>query len=99
MTEPHILNCMRISNYIAQRIIYCILGSSHSRIIHSFGDVIIAGEGLQILTKARYLWALNSGGSLTCQIYCDKGHLRGPATLAPVAERLAVELLLPNLTN
>ena len=98
-TEPHILNYMRISNYIAQLICVCIVGSSHSRIFHSFGDVIIAGEGLQILTNARYLWALNSGVSITCQIYCDTGHLRGPAALTPIAERLAVELLLPNLTN
>ena len=30
--------------------------SSHSRIFHSFGDVIITGEGLQILTYARHSW-------------------------------------------
>ena len=28
--------------------------SSHSRIIHSYGDVTIAGEGLQILIYARH---------------------------------------------
>ena len=28
--------------------------SSQSRIFHSFGDVTIAGEGLQILTYARH---------------------------------------------
>ena len=29
--------------------------SSHSRMFHSFGDVTIASEGLQILTYARHL--------------------------------------------
>ena len=28
---------------------------------HSFGDVPIAGEGLQNLTYARHLWPLSSG--------------------------------------
>ena len=31
----------------------CLEFSSHSRIFHSFGDVAIAGEGLQILNYAR----------------------------------------------
>ena len=30
--------------------------SSHSRIFHSFGDVTIAGEALQVLTYARHLY-------------------------------------------
>ena len=30
---------------------------------HSYGDVNIAGEGLQILTYARHLWPLSSEGS------------------------------------
>ena len=46
--------------------------SSHSRIFHSYGDVIIAGVGLQILTNALHSWTL-SEGSLTCHTYCDKG--------------------------
>ena len=45
----------------------------HSRIFHSYGDVIIAGEGLQILTYARHSWPLSSEGSLTCHTYCDTG--------------------------
>ena len=45
--------------------------SSHSRIFHSFGNVTIAGEGLQIVTYARQLWPLSSEGSLTCHTYCD----------------------------
>ena len=52
---------------------------------------------VQILTYARH--SLSSEGYLTCHTYCDKGllfiNLRGPVTLTPVAERLAVELLLP----
>ena len=59
--------------------------SSHSRIFHSYGDVTVVGEGLQILTYARHSWPLSSEGSL------------GPVTLPPVAERLAVELSLPVL--
>ena len=49
--------------------------SSHSRIFHSFGNVTIAGEGLQIWTYARHLWPLlSSEGSLACHTYCDTGH-------------------------
>ena len=47
--------------------------SSHSRIFHSYGDVIIAGEGLQIFTYARNSWPLSSEGSLTCHAHCDTG--------------------------
>ena len=47
--------------------------SSHSRIFHSYGDVTIADEGLQILTYARHWWPLSSEASLTCHTYCDKG--------------------------
>ena len=65
--------------------------------------VTIAGEGLQILTYARYSWSLSSEGSLTCHTYCDTdlpfGHLGGPVTLTLVAERLAVELSLPFFTT
>ena len=31
-------------------------GSSRSRIFHSFGDVTMIGDGLQILTFARHSW-------------------------------------------
>ena len=48
--------------------------SSHSRIFHSYGDVTIADEGLQILTYARHSWSLSSEGSLACHNYCDTGH-------------------------
>ena len=40
---------------------------------HSYGDVTITGEGLQILTYARHSWSLSSEGSLACPTYCDTG--------------------------
>ena len=48
--------------------------SSHSRIFHSYGDLTITVEGLQILTYARHSWPLSSEDSLTCHTYCDTGH-------------------------
>ena len=60
------------SNDIINSIFVCFL--SHSRIFHSFGDVTIGGERLQILTYARHLWPLISEGSLACHTYCDMGH-------------------------
>ena len=47
---------------------------SHSRIFHSYGDVTIAGEGLQILNYARHLWLLSSEGYVACHTYCDTEH-------------------------
>ena len=38
--------------------------SSHSRMFHSYGDVTMTGEGLQILTYTRHLWPLSNEGSL-----------------------------------
>ena len=48
---------------------------SHSRIFHSYGNVTIAGEELQILTYARHSWPLSSEGliSLTCHTHWDAG--------------------------
>ena len=34
----------------------------------SYGDVTIAGEGLEIFTNARHLWPFSSKGSLACHI-------------------------------
>ena len=48
--------------------------SSHSRIFHSYGDVPIIGEGLQILPYAQHSWQLNIEVSLACHTYCDMGH-------------------------
>ena len=49
--------------------------SSNFRIFHTYGDVTITGEGLQIFTYARHLWPLSREGSLACHTYCDKSHL------------------------
>ena len=38
----------------------CFFFSSNSRIVHSHGDVTIAGERLHILTEVRQLWPLSS---------------------------------------
>ena len=43
--------------------------SFHSRIFHSFGDVIITGEWLQHFTLALHLWLLRVEGSLECHTY------------------------------
>ena len=40
---------------------------------HSYGDVTITGEGLQILTNARQSWPLSSEGSLECHNFFDTG--------------------------
>ena len=89
------------TNYI------CIFGffSPHSRIFHSFGEVTVTADGLQILAYTRHSWPLSSEGSLACHTYRDtglpfinNGDLQGPETLAPVAECLAVELSLHVLT-
>ena len=55
--------------------------SSKSRIFHSYRDVTITGERLQILTYARHSWPLSSEGSLACHTYCDTGRsfIRGIA--------------------
>ena len=51
--------------------------ASRWKFFHSFGDVIIAGEGLQILTNARHLRQLSSDGSLACHTYCDTAGASG----------------------
>ena len=48
--------------------------SLQSRIFHSYRDVTIADEGLQMLTYARHSLPLSSDGSLACNTYYDKGH-------------------------
>ena len=51
-------------------------------------------------------WPLSSEGSLACHMHLlwhgasvYNGHLREPVTLTPIAERLALELLLPVFTT
>ena len=41
---------------------------------HSYGDVTITGERLQILIYARHLWPLSSEGSFAYHTYCDTGY-------------------------
>ena len=41
---------------------------------HSYGDITITDERLQILTYARHSWLLSIEGSLACHNYCDTGH-------------------------
>ena len=48
--------------------------SSHTIIFHSYGDGIIAGEGLQILTYSRHTWSFSSEGSLAWNTYYYTGH-------------------------
>ena len=68
--------------------------------IRSYESLFVWGLSYHswILTYARYLWPLSSEGSLACYTYCNTGHpfiigyLRGPVTLTPIAERLAMEL-------
>ena len=68
--------------------------SSHSSIFHSYGDVTIAGEGLQILTIEQWgIFSVSHALRHGPTIY--NGHLRGSVTLTPNAERLGVELSLP----
>ena len=91
--DRYTLPVKKIQN--AGKLIFCLLVwalSSHSRIFHSYGDVTITGEGLQILTYARHSWPLSSEGFFSVahlmwhgpDVY--NGHLRGSQTLAPIAE-------------
>ena len=43
-------------------------------LFRSYGDVTIAGKGLQILTYARHSWQLSREGSLTYHTYCDRAY-------------------------
>ena len=52
----------------------CLGFSYQSRIFHSFGDVTITDEELQILVYTQHSWPLSSEGSLVCHTYCDTGH-------------------------
>ena len=48
-------------------------GPMHSRIVHSYGNATIAGEGLQMLIYARHSWTLSWKSSLTWHTYCYRG--------------------------
>ena len=53
----------------------CLLVSGYYHpTFHSYGDITITDERLQILTYARHSWLLSIEGSLACHNYCDTGH-------------------------
>ena len=58
-------------------LVFWLLGVFHPtrEFFHSYGDVTMTGERLQILTYAQHSWPLSSKGSLACHTYCDTGHL------------------------
>ena len=69
----HLYQIGLISNRLFVCGVFC--GFSYNlRIFHSYGDVTITGEKLQILTYARHLWQLNSKRSLVCHTYCNTRH-------------------------
>ena len=45
--------------------------TSPPKIVHSYGDVIITGGVLLILTYTRHSWPKTSNGSVACHTYCD----------------------------
>ena len=70
--------------------------SSHSRIFYFMWRRHHYRRKAAIFYICSALWTQSSEGSLTCHgasVY--NGYLRGPVTLTPIAERLAVELSLP----
>ena len=71
--------------------------SSHSRIFHSYGDVTITGEGLQILTFVRHSWWLSSEGSLACHTSCD--YCRSLFTLLPLVTPHRVVITSDNVSH
>ena len=68
--DSHFIRVISLFLWISSSIV-C---SSHSRVFHSYGDVTISGEGLQILTYARHLWPLSSENSLAFHTYYDTVH-------------------------
>ena len=73
--------------------------SSHSRIFHLYGDVT-TGEDLCSALMAIEQWGFFSVPHwLWHRASVYNGHVRGPVTLTPIADRLAVELSLPVFTT
>ena len=64
--------------------------TSHSRIFHQYGDVILIGKGLQILNCTRQSWPLSCESSLACHPFI--------IVISEDAGRLAVELSLLDTT-
>ena len=81
MTQTKSAICLSVTDSIWPTkptvIVFCLLFwglSSHSRIFHAYGDVIIYSEGLQMLTYARHSRPLSSDGSYASHPYCHIGH-------------------------
>ena len=92
---------LKVSLFVCLFGVFCL---TWGNFFHSFGDVNIVGEGLQFLpmlgTYGHWAWGFFSVSHLLWHgpsVY--NGHLRGPVTPTPNAERLAVELSLPVLTQ
>ena len=74
---PHLYSCTYICNNVLRKfdcLFACLGFFVPLENFHSYGDVTITGEGLQILTYARHLWPSSSEGSLPCHTLYDKGH-------------------------
>ena len=79
MTATHYLQALKCLFYILLLIhrIKCLFIFGVYRptwAFRTYGDVTIAGEGLQIMTYARHSWLLRNEGSLAYHTYCDTGH-------------------------
>jgi hypothetical protein len=53
--------------------LFTVLGPAQEFFIYKYGDITIAGEGLQNLGLCSSLRALSREGSLSCHTYCDTG--------------------------
>ena len=65
---------------------------SHSINFHSYGEVTIGGERLQ-MTHDRHSWPLSSKCTLTCHTYCDTG----PPFIMVISENPSHSHPLPNV--
>ena len=79
--------------------------SSHSRIVHSYGDLTNDQWKVTHFCLCSALMTIEQWGFFSvphllwhgASVY--NGHLQGPKTLTPIAERLAVELSRPIFTT
>ena len=82
------------------RINFLFVSLGYIVLLENFSLIAITGEGLQNLTYARHSiehWSSEVGffsmpNLLWHEASVYNGHLRGPVTFTPIAERLAVEL-------
>ena len=70
----HVYKCKQFNTFYELKGYDLFVFIPYSRFFHSYINVIIAGEGLQILTYTRCSWLLTSEGSLACHTYGDTGH-------------------------